>query len=143
MTISRIQIIAHSIEETLALGQKIGKSIKPGTVLALTGELGSGKTSFAQGLARGLDVPDDYYITSPTYTLINEYPGRCPFFHVDLYRLEYPADSDDTGLDEILGNNGVVAIEWPDRLREDFLPEHISVWFEIISDELRKITVDA
>jgi len=77
----------------------------------LTGDLGSGKTSFVQGLARGLEVPNDYYITSPSYTLINEYPGRHPFFHVDLYRLEDPVDFEDIGLYDILDVNFVVAIE--------------------------------
>ncbi|HHC25256.1 MAG TPA: tRNA (adenosine(37)-N6)-threonylcarbamoyltransferase complex ATPase subunit type 1 TsaE [Desulfobacterales bacterium] len=133
-------IIAHSLEETHLLGKKIGEAIPPGTVIALTGDLGSGKTAFVQGLARGLDVPAGYYITSPTYTLINEYPGRCPLFHIDLYRLEED-DFEEIGLFELLHGEGVTAIEWADRLHKDILAEHIAMDFEILDDESRKICI--
>ncbi|MGD2269929.1 MAG: tRNA (adenosine(37)-N6)-threonylcarbamoyltransferase complex ATPase subunit type 1 TsaE, partial [Desulfobacterales bacterium] len=79
----QIQIISHSPEETRKLGRKLGKQLKAGAIIALTGDLGSGKTVFVQGLASGLDVSNDYYITSPTFTLINEYMGRYSFYHVD------------------------------------------------------------
>jgi len=140
---STIEIITHSLEETQTLGRKIGARVGAGTVLALTGELGSGKTAFVQGLARGLDVPDSYYITSPSYTLVNEYPGRFPFFHVDLYRLDRLLDVEDIGLYEILTTEGVVAIEWAERLHDDHLSEHLAVDFEIFNDESRKISITA
>jgi tRNA threonylcarbamoyladenosine biosynthesis protein TsaE len=143
MRASTIEIITHSLEETQTLGRKIGVRVGAGTVLALTGELGSGKTAFVQGLARGLDVPDNYYITSPSYTLVNEYPGRFPFFHVDLYRLDRLLDLEDIGLDEMLTTEGVVAIEWAERLHEDHLSDHLSVDFEILTDESRKISITA
>jgi tRNA threonylcarbamoyladenosine biosynthesis protein TsaE len=143
MITRHIQITTHSPEETQDLGQKIGELLKAGIVLTLTGDLGSGKTCFVQGLARGLDVPSDYYITSPTYTLINEYPGRYPLFHVDLYRIEDPLDLEDIGLYEILHGNGVVAIEWAERLREDLPSEHVSIDFEILDHESRKIGITA
>ncbi|MDM8550203.1 tRNA (adenosine(37)-N6)-threonylcarbamoyltransferase complex ATPase subunit type 1 TsaE [Desulfobacterales bacterium HSG2] len=139
MTIKEFQ--TNSLVETRELGKKIGTSLTAGTILALTGDLGSGKTSFVQGLARGLGVPDEYYITSPTYTLINEYPGRCPLFHVDLYRLEGPDDAEEIGLSEILCSDGVVAIEWAERLSGETLGEHIAIDFEILDDESRKICV--
>lgn len=121
----------------------MGTAITDGTVLALTGDLGSGKTSFVQGLAIGLEVPNGYYITSPSYTLINEYPGRYPLFHVDLYRISDPVDMEDIGLYEILDDNGVVAIEWADRIGQELLADSINIHFEITNDETRKIHICA
>jgi len=141
MICKQIQIITESLEETQALGRKIGVLLEAGTVVALTGDLGSGKTVFVQGLARGLDVSNEYYITSPTYTLLNEYPGRYTLFHVDLYRIENPVDLEDIGIGEIIDSNGVVAVEWADKLQKDFLSEHIALHFEILGDESRKIVI--
>lgn len=138
----RIEIITHSPEETKALGQKIGQQLKPGAVIALTGELGSGKTVLVQGLAAGLDVPADYYITSPTFTFINEYPGRHPFYHVDLFRIENRDDLDEIGLLEILHGAGITAIEWADRLQEDISTGYLDIHLEIIDDETRKFFID-
>jgi tRNA threonylcarbamoyladenosine biosynthesis protein TsaE len=129
------------VDETQKLGKIIGTAVTGGTVLALTGDLGSGKTAFVQGLARGLEVPDDYYITSPSYTLINEYPGRHPLFHVDLYRISDPMDMEDIGLYEILHNSGIVAIEWADRIEQKFLPDSINIHFELTGDKSRKICI--
>ena len=136
-----LKIITNSLDETRALGETTGKHLDPGTILALTGDLGSGKTTFVQGLAKGLDVPDDYYITSPTYTLINEYPGRYHLFHVDLYRIENCADFDDIGLYEILRSDGVVAIEWADKLPKNLLAEYLAIHIEILNNESRKISM--
>lgn len=142
MVSKQIEIITHSLEETLELGQKIGGLLQEGTI-ALIGDLGSGKTSFVQGLAKGLDVPGDYYITSPSFTLINEYPGRCRLFHADLYRIEDQIDLEETGLYEILESKGVVAIEWADRIQENLFNEHVSIQFEILDDTSRKICLTA
>ncbi|RZB31752.1 MAG: tRNA threonylcarbamoyladenosine biosynthesis protein TsaE [Desulfobacteraceae bacterium Eth-SRB1] len=141
MISKQIQIITESLEETQALGRKIGMLLEAGTVVALSGDLGSGKTVFVQGLARGLDVPNEYYITSPTYTLLNEYPGRYTLFHVDLYRIENPVDLEDIGLYETIDSDGVVAVEWADKLQKDFLSEYIALHFEILGDESRKIVI--
>ena len=138
-----LKIITNSPDETRALGEKTGKHLEPGTVLALNGDLGSGKTTFVQGLAKGLDVPNNYYITSPTYTLINEYTGRYHLFHVDLYRIESYADLDDIGLYEILRSDGVVAIEWADKLQKNLLPEYLAIHIDILNDESRKISMTA
>lgn len=140
---SEYQITTHSVDETKRLGNTIGTAVTDGTVLALIGDLGSGKTSFVQGLAKGLEVPDDYYITSPSYTLINEYPGRYPLFHVDLYRISDSMDLEDIGLYEILYNGGIVAIEWADRIGQKFLPDSIYIHFEIIGDKSRNISITA
>ena len=139
----KYQITTRSVDETQKLGEIIGTAVTGGKILALTGDLGSGKTSFVQGLARGLEVPDDYYITSPSYTLINEYPGRFPLFHVDLYRITDPVDIEDIGLYEILDDNGVVAIEWADRIEQKLLSDSITIHFEITNDDTRKISIYA
>jgi len=139
----KYQITTRSVDETQKLGKIIGTAVTGGTVLALTGDLGSGKTAFVQGLARGLEVPDDYYITSPSYTLINEYPGRYPLFHADLYRISDPVDMEDIGLYEILHNSGVVAIEWADRIEQKLLPDSINIHFELTGEKSRKISITA
>ena len=133
------QIITRSVEDTRALGQDIGRRLQSNTVITLTGDLGSGKTVFVQGLAKGLGVPNRYYVTSPTYTLINEYPGRFRLFHVDLYRLDHVEELKEIGIDEIVNGEGVVAVEWADKLPGNLLTDYINLQFEIVGEESRKI----
>jgi tRNA threonylcarbamoyladenosine biosynthesis protein TsaE len=116
------EIITADAEQTRQLGHCLGQLLDKGLVLRLHGELGSGKTCFVQGLARGLSVPADYDITSPTYALVHEYPGRLPLFHVDLYRLAGTLDIETIGLEEILSRDAVVAVEWAQRLAADQWP---------------------
>lgn len=134
-----VRIIAEDLLETLHLAETIGKHINSGMVLALIGDLGSGKTAFVQGLARGLDVPEEYYVTSPTFTLINEYPGRLRLLHVDLYRIEDAFEFEDTELAELIRPDSVLAIEWAERLSSNFLKDYLEVRFEYLSDKSRKI----
>ncbi len=126
-----------SVEQTFQLGSIVGRQIKAGMIITLTGDLGSGKTAFVQGLARGLDVPSDYYITSPTYTLINDYPGRLPFYHADLYRLTTIADIEEIGLGDILSGNVVTAIEWADRLQELKMGDHLAIRIQLDARDRR------
>lgn len=137
------EITTDSVESTKRLGEKIGSLVNIRTVFALTGELGSGKTSFVQGLAKGIDVPDNYYITSPSFTLINEYPGRYRLFHIDLYRIEDSNDFENIGLYEVLEENGVIAIEWADKLSEELLSECVTIQLEISNENSRKISITA
>jgi tRNA threonylcarbamoyladenosine biosynthesis protein TsaE len=134
-------LISRCPQETRNLGEKIGQLIKNPLLVALTGDLGSGKTVFVQGLARGLEVSADYYITSPTFTLINEYPGRFQLIHVDLYRLESAEDLEDIGLNDLLYDQAVIAIEWADKLSGNLPAGYLSMNFEIIGDEDRKISL--
>jgi len=143
MTARHIQITTHSVTETQKLGQALGAMLKQAIIIALTGELGSGKTAFVQGLAKGLDVSDNYYITSPTFTLINEYPGRHRLFHVDLYRIEHITELEDIGLDEVLHQDAVIAIEWADKLSGDMLSDHLAVQFSLMGEESRQINIFA
>jgi tRNA threonylcarbamoyladenosine biosynthesis protein TsaE len=111
-----------------------------GICLQLKGELGSGKTCFVQGLARGLGVPETYEITSPTYSLINEYAGRLPLYHVDLYRLEEQVDFESIGLDDVLAEDAVVAVEWAERLPRKYWPRSgLIITFAFDPDDNRLI----
>jgi tRNA threonylcarbamoyladenosine biosynthesis protein TsaE len=131
-------------DQTVALGQAIGRRLNHGLVLLLFGDLGSGKTAFAQGLARGADVPDSFTVTSPTYTLVNEYPGRLPFYHVDLYRLPEPVDPDEIGLMDIFEENAIVAVEWARRLDPaDHPPSRLDLFFSVTGDTTRSVRIIA
>jgi tRNA threonylcarbamoyladenosine biosynthesis protein TsaE len=132
-----------SPEATRSLAERLGQLLQPGDVVALVGELGSGKTLFSQGLARGLGVPKTFYITSPTFAIINEYPGRVPFYHLDLYRVSGRAELSDLGLEEILYGQGAVAIEWAERLGKDLPAERLEVHLTFLGEEERDITFTA
>jgi tRNA threonylcarbamoyladenosine biosynthesis protein TsaE len=133
----------HSAEETRTVGERLGRNITAATTIALIGDLGSGKTVFVQGIGRGLHVPAEYYITSPTFTLINEYPGRLRLHHVDLYRIEDPIDIEEIGLHEIMGGDGVTVIEWAERLGGELPAQHICIHLELSNDQARHMTITA
>ncbi|MDD5559643.1 tRNA (adenosine(37)-N6)-threonylcarbamoyltransferase complex ATPase subunit type 1 TsaE [Candidatus Methylomirabilis sp.] len=104
-----------SPEQTRALGEAVGRLADAGDVIALTGELGTGKTLFVGGLARGLGVDPAAYVSSPTFTIMHRHRGRLPLYHLDLYRIETPEAFASLGLDEYLEGDGVAAIEWPEH----------------------------
>jgi tRNA threonylcarbamoyladenosine biosynthesis protein TsaE len=133
------QITSRSREDTHQLGKRVGQAAKQRLIIGLIGDLGSGKTVFVKGLARGLAVPREYMITSPSYTLINEYPGRIPLVHADLYRLANEMDVESTGLFDTMDRDGVVAIEWAERIGPEDLPQDLVIRFDIQADDRRKI----
>jgi tRNA threonylcarbamoyladenosine biosynthesis protein TsaE len=108
-------VFSASPDQTEELGRRLGKEARPGTVFCLFGELGAGKTKLTQGIARGLGVPGTYAVTSPTFTLVNEYPGRLPLIHIDLFRISSADELLDLGWEEYLQAEGVVVIEWAER----------------------------
>jgi tRNA threonylcarbamoyladenosine biosynthesis protein TsaE len=128
---------------TRRLARLLGRLARPGLVIALTGALGSGKTAFVQGLAQGLAVPPDCYVTSPSFTLINVYPGRIPLCHADLYRLGEGADLEAIGLLDHLEQEEVVAVEWAAHAAADLPLDHLTVHLEISGDRQRRITLTA
>ena len=141
--------ISHSPAETEALGEKFGRAAQRGQVIALSGDLGAGKTQFVRGLARGLEIPARVH--SPTFTLVNEYGGgRLKLFHLDLYRLETAAQIVSAGIEEFLQPDGVAVIEWAERLANEELRMQnaetkrrmISVRLEILSETEREIIYD-
>lgn len=113
------RIVTKCEEETRQLGVRLAELLQPGDVLALEGDLGAGKTTFAQGVARGLGVKET--VDSPTFTIIKEYHGRLPFYHMDVYRLDSP--DEDLGWDEFFFGDGVTLVEWAGRI-EELLPDH-------------------
>jgi len=139
----QLEFLSRSPEETRDLARKIGSAAFDGLLIALTGDLGSGKTAFVQGLAAGLEILPDYIVTSPTYTLINEYPGRLHLYHVDLYRIENKVDFDEIGLYEVLHGQGVCAVEWAERLADDLPEEHLAVQMSIVDDRSRQMILKA
>lgn len=136
-------IVTATAAQTRKLGHAIGSRLNFATIIRLNGDLGSGKTCFVQGLAKGLQVPEGYEITSPTYTLVNDYPGRTPLVHIDLYRIHDEMDAEAIGLWEILDQQSVVAIEWADRLSDDIWPEAptVVIEFRIEKDDTRRISL--
>ena len=112
----------ESPEETQALGEKLGKTLKQGDVIALVGDLGTGKTCLTQGIARGVGIAPDEVVNSPSYILINEYNGTMPIYHIDLYRLENSEQIAELGLSEYIEGDGICIIEWAERIA-DTLPD--------------------
>lgn len=131
-------VITSSPEQTWRTGRMLGKLLNAGDTVCLYGDLGAGKTNFTYGIAQGLDV-QERYITSPTYTFVNEYQGRVPLYHIDLYRLKEPGELEGIGFEGYLESDGVTVIEWAE-LAEDELPdEYLSVYFSSIDEKSREI----
>lgn len=135
-----MEFITHSPEETEKVGQALGKILTPGTVLAYTGDLGAGKTAFTRGLARGLGATEQ--VTSPTYTIVNEYlSGRMPLFHFDMYRLSSADDLWDIGWEDYLERGGVCAVEWSENV-EEALDGAIRIHIQKTGEETRRIIIE-
>ena len=135
-----MEFITNSPEETEALGERLAKILTPGTIIAYRGDLGAGKTAFTRGLARGLGIQDP--VTSPTYTIVNEYlGGRVPLFHFDMYRLHSADDLFDIGWDDYLERQGICAVEWSENVAEA-LEDPLVVTICKTGEESRKITLE-
>ena len=135
-----MEFITNSPAETEKIGEALGKNIKPGTVIAYRGDLGAGKTAFTRGLARGLGSTE--LVTSPTYTIVNEYlGGRMPLFHFDMYRLRSSDDLWDIGWEDYLERGGVCAVEWSENV-SDALEDPIFITIEKLGEESRRITLE-
>lgn len=135
-----MEYMTNSPEETEALGEKLGRLLRPGTVLAYLGDLGAGKTAFTRGLARGLGCRET--VTSPTYTIVNEYlGGRLPLFHFDMYRLTSSDDLWDIGWEDYLDRQGVCAVEWSENVPEA-MHGALTVRIEKLGDSVRRITIE-
>ena len=133
-------VVTRTPAETQAVGEELGRALAPGSVVAMIGELGAGKTCFLQGLARGLGVIAP--VTSPTFVLVSRYQGRVPVHHVDAYRTERLTEALDLGLDEMMRGDGVTVIEWADKLRPLLPDDAVVVTIRGLGDEPREITID-
>jgi tRNA threonylcarbamoyladenosine biosynthesis protein TsaE len=137
---TRQTFVSRSPEETRALGEGLGVKLQPGAVVACIGELGSGKTCFLQGLARGLGVSSA--VTSPTFVLVNQYRGRLPVFHLDAYRTEALTEVLELGLEEMMHGDGVTVIEWADKILPLLPRGAVMVRIRGLGDEPRSIEVE-
>ena len=135
-----MEFVVHTEEDTVLLGKRLGEKLRRGDVVALDGTLAAGKTYFTKGIALGLEITED--ITSPTFTIVSEYRGRLPLYHMDVYRLEGEEDFFGIGAEDMLYGDGVCVIEWGEKVKE-FLPKHtIGVKIDINSDNSRHIGID-
>jgi tRNA threonylcarbamoyladenosine biosynthesis protein TsaE len=133
-------LFSESQAETFRIGRILGQGLKRGDCVALTGVLGAGKTCLTQGIAKGMGVPDSFVVTSPTFTLINEYPGKdVPLYHLDVYRLNRSADLLEMGFEEYLLGSGVIVIEWAEKILDSIPEEALSIGISYLDESVRKI----
>ena len=132
--------ITNSEQETEQLGLRVGRALKPGSVIAYTGDLGAGKTAFTRGLARGLDIPER--VTSPTFNIVHEYEGgRLPLFHFDMYRLGGSDELFDIGWEDYLARGGVCAVEWSENVA-DAMEDAVTIEIRRLGDQDREIIIE-
>lgn len=130
---------SRSPEETEEIGRRFAARLKAGDVVALTGEIGAGKTTFVRGLAEGMGVPAGS-VASPSFVLVREYRGRLPLYHADLFRLEGLPDAATVGVEDCYGQGGVTVIEWADRIPGVLPDEYLEIRFEVLDPETRRLT---
>lgn len=138
---SHLLFESDSTEKTAALGKKLASFLMAGDLIALSGELGAGKTTFVKALAPGLGISVDD-VNSPSYTLVNEYYGRIPLYHFDLYRLEGSEDVDNLGFDEYMEGDGLAVVEWADVAPQILPAEHLKIKISIVGEDERTIELD-
>jgi tRNA threonylcarbamoyladenosine biosynthesis protein TsaE len=138
---SVLEIILSGEDQTESLGRKLAQWLKPGDVVALHGELGAGKTCLVRGLAQGLGL-EEGQVASPSFSLINEYAGPTPIFHIDCYRLQSNEEIEELGLEEYMDGPGITVIEWAERIR-DLTEDRLEVYFSILGETKRLVRIEA
>jgi len=136
-----MKIRLRSLADTEKLGNILGRSAVPGDVICLDGDLGAGKTALSQSIARGLNVPDDCYVTSPSFAVFHEYPGRIPMYHMDFYRLQDAAEVEDLGVEEYFFLEGLTVIEWSCRAIEILPDDRLSLELTLQPDLSRTVSL--
>lgn len=140
---AEFNLTSTSAAHTEAMGRFVGENLSPGCVLALVGTLGAGKTMFARGVAAGNRIPADVRVSSPTFALVNEYPGTLTLFHLDAYRLSGGLELDALGFDEMCESGGAVMVEWADRVEECIPGDHLRIEFEVLAEDTRTLRFSA
>ncbi|HLK88418.1 MAG TPA: tRNA (adenosine(37)-N6)-threonylcarbamoyltransferase complex ATPase subunit type 1 TsaE [Polyangia bacterium] len=135
-------LTAATAADLQAIGERLGRALQAGDVLALVGPLGAGKTTFVQGVARGLEVPPERHVASPTFALVNEHPGRVPLVHADLYRINDPRELDELGLVDAF-DRAAVAIEWLDRFPEAAPGDRLTIEIAVAAEGGRTLELRA
>jgi len=130
-----------SSEETIKLGERLARKLKPGSVVALIGELGSGKTTLVKGIAMGLGVKNSRYVNSPSFVIIKEYKGKIPLYHFDVFRLSNLSELDTLSFEEYFYGNGICVVEWADKIMKLLPRKYTEIKIKIIKDNFRKITI--
>lgn len=133
-------IITNSEEETERAGAELARRLSPGAVVALYGDLGAGKTAFVRGMARGLGI--DCRVSSPTFTIVNEYRGKADLFHFDMYRLSGADELFNIGWEDYLSRGGICAVEWSEKVQDAFYGDEVVVRIEKLSDSQRRISIE-
>lgn len=134
-------MISSSVEETIAIGLNLTKRLNRGDVVALIGDLGSGKTVLTKGIAKGLGVKNVRYVNSPTFVIIKEYKGKIPLYHIDLYRLNKSSQLDAESYEEYFYGDGITVIEWADKIRGILPKKYLEVRLSAIGETKRKIEI--
>ncbi len=132
-------IVLASLAETIAFGRQLGRAARPGDIITMTGNLGAGKTTLTQAIGQGLQVPAECYITSPTFSLLHEYPGRMPLYHMDLYRLADEEEIEALGFEDYLYGEGLCVIEWPERLGSLMPAERLNINLRFAGETSRSV----
>lgn len=135
------QLILNNINETIKFGTRLGRSLSKGDIVALTGELGSGKTTLIKGIAKGLGVKNTRYVNSPSFVIVKEYKGRIPLYHLDVYRLDDPSSLDTVGYKEFFYGDGATVIEWADKIRRLLPEERLDIELFVKSKNKREIKI--
>ncbi|MDD4202924.1 MAG: tRNA (adenosine(37)-N6)-threonylcarbamoyltransferase complex ATPase subunit type 1 TsaE [Candidatus Omnitrophica bacterium] len=136
------EFISSSLEQTLSIGEKLVKTLLPGTVIALKGDLGAGKTVFTKGIAKGLGIKDYRHVNSPTFVIIKEYQkGIMPLYHFDVYRLNDIEELETIGYKEYFYGDGISVVEWANKIEEALPDKRVDVYLEHVDEHTRKITI--
>lgn len=136
-----MNFLSDSIEDTIKIAERFAKKLKSGDCIALVGELGSGKTVFTKGIAKGIGVKDARYVNSPTFVIIKEYKAKMPLYHFDLYRLNHCLSLDALSYDEYFYGDGVTVIEWADKIRRLLPKKYTEVRLTVSGENSRKIEI--
>ncbi|MBU0961246.1 MAG: tRNA (adenosine(37)-N6)-threonylcarbamoyltransferase complex ATPase subunit type 1 TsaE [Proteobacteria bacterium] len=134
--------VLKNLEETEMFGRHLGTQARPGDIICLSGDLGAGKTALTQKIAKGLGVPDSCYVTSPSFSILQEYPGRIPLYHMDFYRLGDETEVEDLGFEEFFYLSGLTVIEWSERAGALIPATRLFIRLTINDDLSRRVEID-
>ncbi|MFH1753413.1 MAG: tRNA (adenosine(37)-N6)-threonylcarbamoyltransferase complex ATPase subunit type 1 TsaE [Candidatus Omnitrophota bacterium] len=137
------KLVFSSVEETMRFGARLGRLIKKGDCIALTGQLGAGKTTLVKGIAKGMGVKDPQHVNSPSFVILKEHKGKMPLYHFDVYRLNDPEEMDTVGYKDFFYGDGASVVEWADKIREILPEEYLNIELSVAGEEKREANISA